>query len=333
MNLFTKLGGTVALMLATSASIATAEAEFTMRIAAGASSAGNVCNNYLDSWAKEVGEKSGGRIEFKLYCDGTLAKMGDAVNRVQAGVADVAWDVPAAYGARFAGLNVVGVPGLYTDPEPTSGALWKTYKTGVLGEISDVKVLWLQVVNNNSWFMRKPLESYIKLDNAKFGMGSLIRAREIETMGGVPVALKVPEYYQAMSKGLIDGIMTTAGAIFDFGIEELLEEVYHAPFGGGITFVVMNNDFYNSLPDDLKVVIDETTGYERSKWASAYLREEEASKLDSLKGVSNRHATDEEIAALQPAFAAGRAAYLESAPENAGYLAAIEAALAVELGK
>lgn len=317
--------GAVALF-AMSASVQAAD--FKMRIAAGASSSGNVCNNYLDAWAEEVKEKSGGRIEFELYCDGKLARMGQGVDRVQQGVADVAWDVPAAYGARFGGFNVIGVPGLYTDPEPASGALWKIYEDGKLGTQDDVKILWVQVVNNNSWFMAKPPKDYKDLDGTKIGMGSQIRAKVIEEMGGVPIALKVPEYYQGLSKGAVSGLMTTAGAVFDFGIQELLTEIYEAPFGGGLTFVVMNKNFYNNLPDDLKAVIDETTGYERSKWAAAYLREVEAKDIEAIEGVTVRKATEEEVQVLQGAFQVGRDAYLASDPANAGYLSAIEEELA-----
>lgn len=330
MNKFKTLGFASAVALI-AGGIAANAADFTMRLAAGASSSGNVCNNYLDVWAEEVKEKSGGRIDYTLTCDGKLAKMGDAVNKVSQGVADAAWAIPGFYGARFANFNAIGVPGLYTDPEPASGALWNAYASGELGSVDDVKVLWVQVVNNNSFFMGEPLADYTNLDGAKMGMGSQIRARVLEAIGGVPVALKVPEYYQGLQKGAVDGIMTTAGAIFDFGIQELVKEVYHAPFGGGLTFVVMNNDFYNSLPADLQAVIDETTGYERSKWAAAYLRDNEHDQLAGLEGVSIRTATDAEVAKLSAGISVGREAFLAAAPENPGYVAAIEKALAAEM--
>ncbi|MCB1419384.1 MAG: TRAP transporter substrate-binding protein DctP [Notoacmeibacter sp.] len=329
MNAIGKVCGATILAMMAGTAMATA-AEFTMRMAAGASSTGNICNNYLDAWGEKIKEASGGRIDYTLTCDGKLAKMGDAVNRVQQGVADVAWDVPAFYGARFAGFNVIGVPGLYNDPEPASGALWKAFETGALGKVDDVKVLWVQVVNNVSFFMSEPLADYTALNGTKIGMGSQIRARVLEGLGGVPVSLKVPEYYQAMQKGAVTGLMTTAGAIFDFGVNDLIKEVYDAPFGGGLTFVVMNNDFYNKLPDDLKKVIDDNTGYGASRWAAQYLRDEEASKIAGMKSIKVRKATDEELDKMKDGIMAGRTTYLEGAPENKGYLEALEKALAAE---
>ncbi|WP_176086138.1 TRAP transporter substrate-binding protein DctP [Martelella sp. HB161492] len=308
-------------------------ADYTMKIAAGASSSGNVCNNYLDVWAEKIKEQSGGRIDYKLYCDGSLAKIGDAVNRVQQGIADVAWDIPSIYGARFAGLNAVGVPGLYEDPEPVSGALWNAYESGALGKIDDVRLLWVQVVNNNSFFLHEPLADPTHLDGVKLGLGSQIRAKVVEGLGGVPVALKVSEYYQAVSKGAVQGLMTTAGSVFDFGVNELVKEVYEAPFGGGLTITVMNKDFYAKLPDDLKKVIDDNSGYETSKWAAAYLRDEENNQIGAMQGVEVKVATPDEVKALARGIDAGRDAFLASAPENADYVAAIEKAIAAEGGK
>ncbi|MCB1388770.1 MAG: TRAP transporter substrate-binding protein DctP [Rhodobacteraceae bacterium] len=322
-----KAGFGATLVLAAGVAAANAEAEFTMRIAAGASSTGNVCNDYLDAWGDRIREASGGRIDYELTCDGALVGMGNAVDRVAQGVADVAWDLPGVYGARFAGINVIGVPGLYTDNEPASGALWQAYESGALGTISDVRVLWFQAVPNNSFFMLEPHDDYVHLNGIQMGMGSQIRAAILEAMGGVPVALRVPEYYQAMQRGTVQGLMTTAGAVFDFSVDELIHEVFEAPFGGGVTFTVMSNDFYNSLPADLQAVIDANSGYDQSRWASAFLRDNEAAQLTTLENVNIREATDEELAALQPAIEAGRSVYLASAPENAGYLAAIEAAL------
>lgn len=331
MTITLKRGLGAAMALAVTVGTAQAEAEFVMRIAAGASSSGNVCNNYLDAWGDRVREASGGRIDYELTCDGALVGMGNGVDRVEQGVADVAWDAPATYGARFAGLNVIGVPGLYADPEIASGALWNAYTSGALGdEITAVRVLWFQAVPNNSFFMREPWEDFANLNGLQIGMGSQIRAAVVETMGGVPIALRVPEYYQSMQRGAVRGLMTTPGAVFDFSIDELIRQVYEAPFGGGLTFTVMSNEFYDSLPADLQAVIDGLSGYEQSRWASAYLRDDEAEKLGTLAGVEIRHATDAEVAALQPAFDAGRRAYLASAPANAGYLAAIQAALAAE---
>jgi TRAP-type transport system periplasmic protein len=305
-------------------------ADFTMKLAAGASSSGNVCKGFIDVWAEKIKAESAGRIDYELYCDGTLAKMGDAVNRVEQGIADAAWDVPAAYGARFGGLNVIGVPGLYTDPEVAAGALWNAYSTGKLGEQKEVRLLVIQAVNNNSYYMANPLKQITDLDGAKIGMGSKIRATVIDTMGGVPVALKVPEYYQAMSKGAIDGIMSTAGAVFDFGLQDQLKQIWEGPFGGGMTMVVMNNDFYTGLPDDLKKVIDDNSGYATSRWASAYLRDLEEEQVAALPNVEVDHASAEDLAVWQKAFDAARSVYLADDPKAADYLAAFEVGLKTE---
>lgn len=307
--------------------------EFIMRIGADSPTAGNVCTGYLDVWAEKIKAESGGRIGYEMHCDGMMGKVGESVNRVASGVLDVTWDLPAAYGDRFAGLSGIGVPGLYSDPEVGSGALWNAYASGVLGEEKEVRVIWLQVVENNTYFLKEKPADPASIAGIKIAMGSKVRAAVVEAAGGVPVALKSSEYYQAVSKGSVDGVMTTAGLIDAYSLQELTNYFMQGPFGGGMTFTVMSNSFYDSLPDDLKAVIDANTGYDTSRWAAAYLRDYEAAKLEEwlkLPGKEAYRLNEAEVAAWAPAFAAGEAAWVATIPDGATKLAAIRAAIAAE---
>jgi|GEM_PF-2602102 len=307
-------------------------AEFTMRIGTGAASNGNICDGYIDVWAENIKEESGGRIDYELYCDGTLVKFGDGVNRVAAGIADVTWDHPAAYGARYAGINAIGVPGLYNDPVVAAGALWNAYETGALGRDDSVRILNFQPPENNALWTRAPIEDPTDLNGMKFGMGSQMRAIVLDNMGAVPISLRVFEYYQGVSKGAVEGLMTTAGAIFDFKIEELMSDVYLGPFGGGTSFVVMSNQFYDSLPDDLKQVIDNNSGYQGSRDAAAYLQKSERG-LVAETSITVHELSDEQMASWKPALQAAREYFLSQSDENKAYLETLEAAIAEEEAK
>ncbi len=301
--------------------------EFTLKIAAASPSNGNVCSGMLDRWGDKVKEESGGRIDYKLFCDGTLTKFGDAVDRVAAGVADLAWEAPAAYGDRFAGINVVGVPGMYTDMEGASGALWNAYDSGKLGTIDEVKVIWFQAAANNTFWLKKKPASHENVEGLKIGLGSKIRSSVVDASGGVPLFLKVPEYYQSVAKGTADGLMTTGGAVEAYSINEVTNYYMHGPFGGGTIFFVMNKDVYNSMPADLQKVIDNNTGYEWSRWTSKYLHDiEENAMQEFLKreGTARYQLTPEEVESWKPAFEKATANYLADTPGGDGYLAAFK---------
>lgn len=306
--------------------------EYTMRIASGSNSAGFACTDFLTGWAEKIKAESGGRIDYQLYCDGTLGKMGDTVSRVQDGVAEAGWDVPLSYGGRFAAFGVVGLPGLFDDPSLAAGALWKALEAGQLPPVEGVKLAMLQVTGNIGLWTTEPVADLSALQGLKVAMGSKERAIILEQMGGVPLNLRVPEYYQALSKGSADGLFTTDSAIFDFSMTEVAKHSYRAPFGGGIIGVFINQQWYDGLPDDLKQVIDANTGYLASRWAADLLWQEEQRLLQEAQaaGVEIRALTDAELAAWQPAFAAATQNWVDALPDGAKYLDAFKAALLAE---
>ena len=308
--------------------------EFTMRIASGANSAGWTCKEFLTSWAEKVKTESGGRIGYQLYCDGTLGKMGDTINRVQDGVAEVGWDVPLAYGARFAAYGLVGLPNLFDgSPKGAGGALWKLYEEGTLPPVTGVKVAMLQVLTNIYLWTAKQVEDLTKLNGLKVGIGSKERAIIIEGMGGVPLSLRVPEYYQALAKGSADGLFGASTAVFDFSVEELTKNAYQAPFGGGLVGIFMNQAWYDALPADLKKVIDANTGYEASKWSSDILFKKEQEDMQAAardKGVQTTRLSAEQLQGWQGAFDAATQSWTSSIPDGAKYLDAFKTKLKAE---
>ncbi|WP_368518168.1 TRAP transporter substrate-binding protein DctP [Rhizobium sp.] len=335
MNKLTKFLVTGVLsILATSAAMA--EAQFTMRIATGANSAGFNCKEFLPAWAEKVKAESGGRIDYKLYCDGTLGRMGDTITRVQNGVADVGWDAPLAYGGRFSAFGTVSLPALFEDPVEAAGALWRVYENGSIPSDPSVKLVLIQVFGNISLWSTGEIENPASLKGLKFGMGSRERAIMLEKMGGIPLTLRVPEYYQSLAKGAAFGLFSNDAAILDYSLTELTKHVYRAPFGAGIANVYMNRRWYEKLPADLKAIIDANTGYESSKWASRILWEDDlrnVKKAQAEKGLVVHQLSEEELKAWKPAFDAAQASWVASVANGQTYLDAFKTALEVERAK
>lgn len=310
--------------------------EHVLRIAIDSPSTGNVCSGYVDVWARRVEEASGGRLGFELMCDGLLGRVGDTVTRVEAGVADIGWDLPLSYGARFAPLGVIGVPGLYDDAnvEHASAALWRLQASGQSGVDfgSNLKLLWVQAVPNTAYYLRAAPPSNTDLSGLRIAMGSRMRAVMISAVGGIPVRLSPPEYYQALVRGAADGAQSTVGAIAAYQLNELTHHYIYGQFGGGFTFIVMNQASYDRLPADLQAILDEHTGEGMSRWAANYLYNFENNflrdRMLSVPGNVRVDLTPEETAAWGPAFAAAAADWAETVENGEQLLATYRALLA-----
>ncbi|MBL1421420.1 MAG: TRAP transporter substrate-binding protein DctP [Alphaproteobacteria bacterium] len=236
--------------------------------------------DFLIPWAEKVSNASGGTIKMKVYPDGILSNIGNTIERVASGVADIGWDNPLAYGKQYEKIGVIGLPGLFQDPVKASAALWKGYDTGLFSDnLDNVKVLMLYTGPPMGMFLREKPEKPTSLESRGMLVGSKGRAMLMRGVGGRPISLSPPEYYQAIQKGVAEGALTAMIAVVSVKIDELLNYYLRGPFGGGATIIVMNKNVYAGLPPEAKAAIDASSyelgsreiaefnmKYEESQW-------------------------------------------------------------------
>ena len=97
-----------------------------------------------------------------------------------------------------------------------------------------------------------------------------IGTKFLTAIGAVPVQMPVPQVTESLSKGVIDGAMVPWEVAPALKLQEVTK--YHLDTAPGVPkmsnsiFVIaMNPAKYDSLPPDLKKVIDANTGLEFSK--------------------------------------------------------------------
>lgn len=309
----------------------------TLRFSVPNPSGAKICNTVAAGWAKRVEKTSNGKIKVDVKCDFVLSKIGNTFDRVSTGVADVGWDLPSRYGKRFSSFNALTLPGLYDDVSTMAEALWDVHAAGKIGPVSEMKnlkLLWFNVAPNGGLFMNGPLKDHTDLDGAKVAVGNSVRAAMVKEMGGVPLSLSVKEYYQSISKGAANGTLTTNTAVVALKINEVTDYYVEGPFGGGLTFFVMNRDKYNSLSPELQTVIDNASGKGASRWSSGVIAEDGAEKFAKMaKGKTRISLSADEVKAWQPAFDSATKGWITANPEGAKSLEALKAALAMKATK
>lgn len=310
---------------------ALADDAVTLRFSVPNPSRAAVCAQVAQPWAEAVEAAAPGKVKIEVTCDSTLSKVGDTFDRVESGIADIGWDLPARYGKRFASFNALTVPGLYSDVGETATALWTVYENGQIGpdsEMQGLKVLWFNVAPNGGLYMNGALENAADLDGKKIAVGNSVRATMVKEMGGVPLSLDVKEYYQSISKGAADGTLTTSSAIVALKINEVTDHYINGPFGGGLTFFAMNQAKFDSLDADVQAAIMGASGAAMSAHSSVLIEEESDARFAELaEGKDLRTLTEAELAAWQVAFDKATAEWIEGNPEAAESLAALQAEL------
>lgn len=221
---------------------------------------------FLAPWAAKVEKESGGRIKVQIYpsmqLGGTPPQL---IDQIRDGVVDIGWTVVGYTAGRFPKTEVMEVPFLHTSARATTLAVQDFYDKHLRDEYKDYHVLLLHVHGGALVHASKPivkLEDYKGLKIRTPNRGGSVFLRGV---GANPVGAPVPEVPQMLSKGVIDGALLPYEIANPLKVHELVK--YHSEFAGpqpriGTTVFLfgMNKKAYESLPPDLKKIIDANSG-------------------------------------------------------------------------
>ena len=233
----------------------------------------NVWLNMHKAWMAKVEKESGGRIKFEGYpamqLGGTPVQLYD---QAKDGVVDIIWTLPGNTAGRFPRVEVFELPFMMTNAEATSKAYWEYVQTLAADEFKDVQVLALQVHGPGVIHtVDKPVKSVADMKGLKLRAPTRQATKLLASLGATPVGMPLPGIPDALSKGTINGCVIPWEVVPSVKVHELTK--YHAEFdpaGGALyttTFVMaMNKAKYNSLPADLKKIIDNNSGMATSAW-------------------------------------------------------------------
>jgi TRAP-type C4-dicarboxylate transport system substrate-binding protein len=232
----------------------------------------NVPRLVLDVWADNVEEASGGRIKVDRYASMQLGgSPPELMDQAIEGVADIVWTVVGYTPGRFPTTEVFELPFMMTNARAASHAYWEMFEKHMKDdEFADVHILGTWVHGPGNLHVNKLVETPADMEGLKIRGGSRTINTFLERMGATPVGMPVPAIPEGLSKGVIDGTTIPWEVTTALRVSELVD--YHTEFEGvslyTLTFVLaMNKDRYESLPDDLKAVIDANSGLEFSVFA------------------------------------------------------------------
>ncbi len=267
------VGGAAIAALATgfTATVAVAQ-EVTLKLHQFLPAQANVPKLVLDVWADKVEADSDGRIKVERYPSMQLGgKPPELMDQAIDGVADIVWTVVGYTPGRFPSTEVFELPFMMTNARAASQAYWEMFEKHMKDtEFKDVHILGTWVHGPGLIHTKDPVVEPSDLQGMKIRGGSRSVNGLLTELGATPVGMPVPAVPEGLSKGVIDGTTIPWEVTTALKVPELVSN--HTEFTGNalyvLTFVLaMNKDKYESLPDDLKKVIDDNSGLEFSVFA------------------------------------------------------------------
>jgi TRAP-type C4-dicarboxylate transport system substrate-binding protein len=268
---FLGLAGAAALSLGLGAVPAAAQ-DVTLRMHQFLPPQANVPKLILDVWADQVEEASDNRIKIERYPSMQLGGTPpELMDQAIDGVADIVWTVVGYTPGRYPSTEVFELPFMMTNARAASAAYWQMFEKHMKDtEFKDVHILGAWVHGPGLIHSNKEIRTPEDMQGMKIRGGSRLANNLLAKTGATPVGMPVPAIPEALSKGVIDGTTIPWEVTPALKVSELVDN--HTEFTGNalyvLTFVLaMNKDKYESLPDDLKKVIDENSGLEFSVFA------------------------------------------------------------------
>lgn len=263
----------------------------------------------LDLWSDELQAASGGRLKLRIFPASQLGPVNRQFELAANGTADIAVGLHGATPGRFAITETASGPFVFPSAglssAITSRRLTELAPTYLAKEHANLKILWMAVTPPLMFFTKTPVLKLADFKGQKIRYAGSNFKQIIEAIGAVGVPVPPAETTDAMSKGIIDGATFPyeGAASFDLGIAA---RYVVEPGVSSATFaVVMNPAKYNELPDDLKALIDKTTGPDRAEWFGKMWDDAEKAGKESIiaKGVKINLLAGNELAEIKKTVA------------------------------
>ncbi|MCF3592800.1 TRAP transporter substrate-binding protein [Rhodobacteraceae bacterium LMO-12] len=250
----------------------TMAADFTFTLQSFLPAQATIPSKIIDVWADEVEAASNGRIKIDRFASMQLGgKPPELIDQVIDGSLDITWNVLGYTPGRFPMTEVFELPYIVTDARAASSAFWQMMGEQFYeAEFQDVKMLGGWVHGPGVIHSAEPVTSPSDFNGMKIRGASRQVNALLKELGATPVGMPIPSVPEALSKHVIDGATMPWEVTKALKVPELVTN--HTEFTGPMLYtvafvLVMNHDKYNSLPDDLKAVMDEASGMKFSVFA------------------------------------------------------------------
>jgi TRAP-type C4-dicarboxylate transport system substrate-binding protein len=263
----------------------------------------------LVRWGEELSTQSNGRLKLNIFPASQLGPVNRQFDLARNGVVDIAVGLHGATPGRYPLTELVSLP--YVHPKDgdnsavTSKRLSELAPEYLAAEHNGLKILWMAVTNPLMFHTaNKQIKTLADFKGLRIRYAGEQFAQIIPALGAVPLPVPPAETQDGLAKGIIDGATFPYEATQSFDLGTVVKYSLEPGVSTATFAVVMNPAKFNSLPADLKELIEKTTGPARAEaFGKAFDENEAAGRQYMLdKKVTITRLSDEELAKVKKAL-------------------------------
>jgi len=225
----------------------------------------------MEDWVDKVENRTNGKVKIETFPGGTLLTASAMFDGVEAGVADIGCSCPSYEPGRFPLVLGMENPAIkFPNTAVASRVLWEAYNEFKPASLADFKVLYMYTAGPNHIVTIDPVRKLEDLRGLELrSSGAVVPI--MKALGAAPVGMPQSEVPEALAKGVVKGYVSSLETLLDFKYAETCHYATDwSPCIGCLFAVVMNKDKWDSLPADVKKVMDDLA-LEQSVWTGKYM--------------------------------------------------------------
>lgn len=209
----------------------------------------HIQSQLAEQWCQEVEKRTAGRVKVQYFAGGTLTRANQTYDGVLDGISDIGMSAFAYTRGRFPAMAIIDMPLGYPTGVAATAVANTVYAQFLPGELANTQVMYLHAHGPGIIHTRsKPVRTIEDLKGVTI-RSTGFSAEMVKALGATPVAQPMPEAYQSLQKGVVDGSAHPVEANQGWKLGEVVSHATMAYSVGYTTafFVVMNKAKWNGL--------------------------------------------------------------------------------------
>jgi len=240
-----------------------AKAEFTMKIAHADSVDVFLSRKHAQMLAFQniVNANSGGRIDVQLFGAGALGGERELVEATMSGAIQ-GTNVSGVLSGFFPESMILALPYLFPSPsvawDVLAGPFGEKLSALLIEKIGLRNIAFAEVGFRNFTNNTRPIHTPADMKGLKFRVQEApLYVEMVKGLGANPTPIAWPEVYTSLQTGVVDGQENPIAVILVANFSEVQKYLVLDGHVYGVDWFVVNEQWYQSLPDDLKYIVQD----------------------------------------------------------------------------
>jgi len=264
-------------------------------------------HKWITAWAEKLEKESNGRLKFTIYPNGQLVGPPNRqLDAARNGITDIAWVLHGVTPGRYPMTELANLPfawkGTNDDIVETAKRMTELAPKYLAAEHTGLHILFMSMANPVVVYSKTPITKLDDFKGMKIRYASAANKNMLDALGAATLLIPPPDSQDALAKGIIAGATFPHEAGLAYDLAGVVKYALHPGMASATFVAAMNPAKYNSLPPDLKALLDKETGVGASvSFGKAWAAQEKfALDLETTKkGLTVNTLSDADIVKLK----------------------------------